>query len=126
MEFKGADEIRARLAALASRVPKEVGAALYQEALIIGKESMERTPVEFGNLKASHVVGKPEHKGNEISVSIDVGGPAAPYAIYVHENEEANHPRGGRAKFLESAIHDAVPGLPERLAKRVDLNRAAR
>jgi hypothetical protein len=25
----------------------------------------------------------------------------APYAIFVHENLEANHPRGGQAKFLE-------------------------
>ncbi len=28
-------------------------------------------------------------------------GYAMPYAVYVHENLEANHPRGGQAKYLE-------------------------
>jgi hypothetical protein len=29
-------------------------------------------------------------------------GYSAPYAVYVHENLQANHPNGGQAKFLEA------------------------
>ena len=38
-------------------------------------------------------------------------GYTAQYAIYVHENLEANHPNGGQAKFLEQPARELQPVL---------------
>jgi hypothetical protein len=54
---------------------------------------------------------------------IVAGGPAAPYAIYVHEDLEAIHPVG-QAKFIESVLLESRPFMAARIAKRIDLNRA--
>lgn len=124
-EIKGLVELQRRLERIARETPEVLGRALYQEALIEQKESMQRTPVEFGALKASHVTRPPEIRGNDISVAIEVGGPAAPYAIYVHENLDANH-KVGRAKFLESTIMESRPFLAARVAKRIDVARLVR
>jgi hypothetical protein len=125
VEIKGLIEMRAKLRRLAAEFPQEVGRALYQEALIEAKESMRRTPVDTGALRASHETERPKYEGREISVTIKVGGPAAPYALIVHEDLDAYHPVG-RSKFLESTIRESKPFLGQRVARRVDLNRLAR
>jgi hypothetical protein len=125
VSLKGAAELRRRLQRLAKEAPQELGRALFQEAQIERTESMRRTPVDTGALRASHEVTKPKIEGRDISVSIQVGGPAAEYAVIVHEDLEADHPVG-QAKFLESTIRESAPFLGQRLAKRVDLNRMAR
>lgn len=124
LDLKGAEQIKARLARLAAQVPNEVARALYEEARVEQVESMRRTPVDTGALRASHNTTKPEIDGRDISVSIEVGGPAAPYAIHVHENLEADHPVG-QAKFLESTLNESRPFLAARIAKRIELNRLA-
>jgi hypothetical protein len=123
--MKGADDLKATLRRLMAEAPKEVGRALYQEAKIEAKESMRRTPVDTGALKGSHETLPPEYDGPEVSVKIVVGGPAAPYAVVVHENLEAHHPNG-QAKFLESTINESRPFMADRLAKRIDINRVAK
>jgi hypothetical protein len=115
----------ARLEKLAIEAPKELGAAMYQEGLVIQGVSMSRTPVEFGALRASHATQRPDFSGSDPSVQITVGGPSAPYAVYVHENLAAHH-HVGQAKFLESAIKEAAPTFAASVARRFDLNRAAR
>lgn len=49
--------------------------------------------VQFG---AGTVSGVSNYHGRKIGVPID-------YALYVHEDESMDHPRGGQAKFLEDA-----------------------
>lgn len=111
-----------RLATLARNVPNEVGRALNAEAHVERAESMRRTPVEFGPLRASHDVPEPKVDGRDISQQILVGGPSAPYALYVHENLEAFH-KVGQAKFLESTILESRPFMAQRVARRIDLQR---
>jgi hypothetical protein len=53
-----------------------------------------------------------------VSVRVEVGGPAAPYALLVHEDLTAHHPVGG-AKYLERAAHARERGMGARIAKRV-------
>jgi hypothetical protein len=116
--LEGLDKLKRRL----DRRPKlatQVGKALYAEYAIEMKESMRRTPVEYGTLRASHEELGPNYDDG-ISVSIHVGGPAAPYAVYVHENLEAYH-KVGQAKFLESTILESRPYMAARVAKRLDL-----
>lgn len=111
--------VQAKLSEIAAGMPGGIARALYAEALVIQRESMKRTPVDTGALRASHVTKAPESNGGEISVKIEVGGPAAPYAVFVHENMAAHH-EVGQAKFLESAILEGSVGLRERIAKRIE------
>jgi len=113
------------LARIARNAPSDLAQALFEEAQIERTESMKRTPVEFGPLRASHEVLKPKINGRDISVSIVVGGPSAPYALYVHENLEAFH-KVGQAKFLESTILESRNSLPARIARRIDMKRMMR
>jgi hypothetical protein len=108
------------LKALAARAPDRVGTALYLEAEIEMAEAKQRTPVDTGALRASGVVSLPEFSGRQISVSLNFGGPAAPYALVVHEDLEAHHPVG-QAKYLESVIVESAPFMAARLARRLDL-----
>jgi hypothetical protein len=121
----GAAKLEAKLRQLGAAAIKEGGRALYQEALVEQKESMRRTPVDTGALKGSHETSKPEQGGGDVSVTITVGGPAAPYAVPVHENLHAFH-KVGQAKFLESTILESRSSMAERIARRIDLNAAAR
>jgi len=116
----GSVKFEAKMAAFENKFQKAIANSLYVECELIKTVSMKRTPVDTGVLRASHEVQKPKVEGGDISCSIAVGGPAAPYAIYVHENLMAHHPVG-QAKFLESAINDAKPGLAERVMSRVNV-----
>ena len=113
-------------------LPLVAAAALYQEALVEQKESMKRTPVDTGALRDSHQTSLPKWKGQNLEVTIKVGGPAAGYAVIVHEDMEADHTKRGRksgdvgvvgeAKFLENTIKESAPFLLKRIAKRMKLN----
>lgn len=117
----GATAMRNKLTQLAKAVPGMVGRALYEEAQIEMTEAKKRTPWEFGVLKASGMVNRPVTNNRELSVTLQFGGPAAGYAIYVHENLDAFHPHG-QAKFLESTLLESAPYIATRIAKRLDFN----
>jgi len=140
----GLADLQRVIAALGPVTMKEGVAGLYQEALIEQKESMRRTPVLTGALRASHETEKPVMVNpSEAVIRILVGGPAGAgfarfakgkyakkaqvvdpsgYALYVHENLDADH-HVGQAKFLESTINESRPYMPGRVAKRVSLTR---
>ncbi len=127
MQFtvRGLSAVQRRLEAMAKGMPNEVGKALRAEAEIEMTEAKNRTPVDTGALRASgHVIG-PKVDRDGIYVEMDFGGPAAPYAIKVHEDMEAFH-RVGQAKFLESVVLESAPFLARRVAKRVNLRRVVR
>lgn len=119
----GAKEMRARLARLRSRIPDELSAALYQETEVETTEVKRRTPVDKGPLRASVHAEGPFREGRRIWTLIVAGGPAAPYAIFVHEDPDAIH-KVGQWKFIESVIRESTPYLAARIAARIDLNQA--
>lgn len=99
--------------------PDNVAKAQYIETQVELKEVIRRTPVDKGPLRASeHVVGPRRERGRRIVTEIVAGGPAAPYAIYVHEDPDALHPVG-QWKFIESVLLESRPFMAERIAKRV-------
>jgi hypothetical protein len=105
-------------------MPDEMGKALYAFASIkVTKVSQQRTPVLSGALRGSHITHKAVVKWNEITVLIEVGGPAADYAVHVHYRDELAHATG-QSRFLESALNDAKAGMPFQLA--VELQRILR
>jgi len=60
--------------------------ALYEEAEMIMTDSKENyVPVQTGNLKSSGHVQLPVISGSQVSVTMGYGGPAAKYALAVHE-----------------------------------------
>jgi hypothetical protein len=113
------DNFKKQLEELLRKKLEESKKALYIEALKIMAVSIMRTPVDTGALRASHSVSRPETNGDDTSVTISVGGPSAPYAIYVHENLEAHHPVG-QAKFLESAILEARGEIGQNIIMRIN------
>lgn len=124
--LKGYAQMQAKINRLMKNLPHEGAAALYTEAQIEATESRRRTPVDRGNLRASHFVMPPVIKrwSGDAFVTIQVGGPAAPYAVFVHENLDAHH-KVGQAKFLESTLRESAPYMGERVAARIDLRRAS-
>lgn len=122
-ELKGGAEMKAAMERILRAIPREVSQALYEEAQIERTESMRRTPVLTGALRASHEVSKPVMKSDGWEVTISVGGPSADYAIQVHEDLEAFH-KTGQSKFLESTLLESAPFMAARVAKRIDLKKA--
>lgn len=120
MRVTGSSIIARNLRELARIYPDKAAQALYAEAGIEMTEAKERTPWEFGVLKASGFVALPVRVGNQISVKLSFGGAAAGYAIYVHEDPDAYHPHG-QWKFLESTLQESRPFMAARLAARLKL-----
>jgi hypothetical protein len=121
--FNGADNALRDIRKLKLFAPDEFARALYQEALIELKEIKLRTPVDTGALRASEQVTEPQRDGRRIWVTVIAGGPTVTYAFVVHEDLEAFH-RVGEAKFIERPLAESAPYLGDRIAKRIDLNRA--
>lgn len=114
------DAVVRDLGTMIDRLRERAATALYQEAEIEMTEAKKRTPVDTGALRSSGFVEPPVASGDEISVRLGFGGPAAPYAIIVHEDLSALHPVG-QAKFLESTILESAPYMAARVAKRLGL-----
>lgn len=118
-----------KLRAFANRFPDEVGRAVYQVTQQEATEVKRNTPVDKGTLRGTvHVVGPVilAMGGNRrvIYCLIVVGGPAASYAIYVHEDPDAFH-KVGSWKFLEGPLKQSRPYIAARIARLISLNRAA-
>lgn len=121
--LKGAVALRDRVVRFKKKFPNEIARALKIEVEVEAKEVKRRTPVDKGTLRGTvHVVG-PIFEGNKIRYLIVAGGPAAPYAVWVHENLEAFH-KVGQAKYLESVIFESRPFMAARVARRIELSRA--
>ena len=124
MQFRvtGVDQMRRKMQQLAAKFPDEAARALYQETEIEAAESKRRTPVDTGTLRGSIHVEGPHRSGRSISTAIVAGGPAAPYALVVHEDLSAYH-AVGEPKFIERTLMESAPHLADRIAKRIDLNK---
>lgn len=119
--FEGAADMAEKIARICTQTQQRIGSALYREGLDVMKDSMRRTPVDTGALRASHELQPVQGRGDETSITIQAGGPSAPYGLIVHERLDVNHPVG-EAKFLENAINAAKPGLLDRMAARLKLD----
>lgn len=118
-QVKGSARFNLNMRTLLAKYPDIAEKVLYQEGLAVQKESMKRTPVLTGALRASHETEKPKRSGNTLSVRIKVGGPAAEYAPHVHFRDDLTH-NVGQSRFLESAINDAAKDIAKRMAKKIE------
>lgn len=119
IEVKGLDAALRELGALIQKLgPAVMGDALETELEVEATEAKRRCPVDTGALRGSITVDRATVSAREVSCRIYAGGPAAGYALHVHENLEAFH-RVGEAKFIERPLHEAAPHLAQRIARRL-------
>ena len=85
IEVRGIDKVLNNIKNLTGDIQHELAAALYQEAQELITEAKQEVPVDLGTLRASGYVEPPITEGTKITVQCGFGGPAAPYALYVHE-----------------------------------------
>jgi hypothetical protein len=77
--------------------------------------------VVSGNLRATGHVELPKISSNGASVQLGYGGPAAPYALAVHENPNTGKSdtgsQVGEWKYLEKPYKQHLKGMDARVAK---------
>jgi hypothetical protein len=61
-------------------------------------KSQDEAPVDLGDLKGNCSDPNLEESAGDITVTV---GYSLPYALRQHEHTEYNHPKGGKAKYLE-------------------------
>lgn len=86
-----------------STLVKAYNASMAVTLLNVKNESMANTPVDTGNLRASHHTKK--SKATPVGVNGEVWN-SANYAVYVHEMTWTKL-RSGRHKFLEYAVQSS-------------------
>lgn len=85
-----------------AKLQAAVQQATYRAAASIQTLAVSRTPIEQGDLRGSttlRMVDEASAARTEISYNMI-------YAARQHEETGWNHPRGGQAKYLESAMQD--------------------
>jgi hypothetical protein len=102
--------------------PQALAREMYREGEEIMTASKARyVPVDTGTLRSTGHVQQPDIRADgTITVRMVYGGPAAPYALAVHEipPERAQHPVG-QWKYLETPALEASKGLAQRVASRL-------
>lgn len=115
--IKNPTEFHRELERAGDKVERAAAAAIYSEAQWIIADSVPLVPWEEGILKGSYVVLPPRLSGYGWEVTFGYGGAASDYAEIQHEREDYNHPRGGQAKYLLTAVQMHEATLDARLAR---------
>jgi len=97
------------------RAALAMGQSLYREGAEAFAASQREVPVDTGILRGSGQLSKPFLMGKDLVVEIKYGGAAADYALIVHEDLEARHNQGTKAKYLEDPVKRQVIGMGDRL-----------
>ncbi len=96
MQVIGLRETLATLDKLGSRAPQAAGRLIknFADTQVVKPAKEDYVPVDTGNLKSSIRASEPVVQGTSVSVTVSAGGPAAPYALSVHENPRAGKTGG--------------------------------
>jgi phosphoribosylcarboxyaminoimidazole (NCAIR) mutase len=118
-ELDGARELRNMLEVSGKDAGKVVGQVILEEANMIFAKAMILTPIDTGALRGSGGVSAPMNMPQGIGVDIFFGGPAAPYAMYVHEILGNYHNPPTQAKYLEQPFMERLPEIQQNMARRI-------
>jgi hypothetical protein len=149
-QVKGIRELEQNLRQMAKAAPEASARAVYVWAEEVMAKSKELVPVDSGTLRGTGHVDLPVIGPTEVSVRLGYGGPAAPYALAVHENPRSgktggfspsgrpyrHYARVGQWKYLEQPLKEGTlppkalavwkQGLVSRAGLRTMQARAAR
>lgn len=104
MIVTGQEEIIRNLNEEVRKITERSRKGLRLAALIVKRESMQRTPVEFANLKGEHYTHVWDEPGFGPVAEIGTGtNISREYAIFVHEILDNMH-KVGQARFLATAL----------------------
>lgn len=106
--FEGLRAVQNNLAKAIRDIENRTQAGILKAALLVGRESKIKTPVDTGNLRNSQTVSS-GNVGGEPAAAVAY---QAAYAPFVHERVELNHPVG-EAKFLEHAVDENTTRIIE-------------
>ena len=119
--IRGLPQVKKALKKLGDKGPKVMGGALFREAEGIMGDSKEKyVPVVTGNLRSSGHVQLPKITSKGAAVELGYGGPAAAYALAVHENpntgKTAKGSQVGEWKYLETPFKQHLRNMDQRVA----------
>lgn len=101
------------------QTPRAIAQAIYEEANVIFAQSQVLVPVDTGILRGSGGVSSPQSGEKGFFVDIFYGGPAAPYALAVHEIIGNYHNPPTQAKYLEQPVMQAMSTIQEKIKGRI-------
>ena len=125
VKYTGADAAIRDIDKLIAGSRAEFGRAVVETLGQKVPEVKRRTPFEDGDLRDTVRVEGPEFAGNRITAAIAAGGGDVDYALYVHEDMEAEHTIG-EPKFIESVLKESVPEAPKEIGGKVNLDKLLR
>lgn len=108
---KGENTVRANMDVARDQIIQALSAGLYLAGSNIVTTSIENTPKDLGVLRGSEYCSLPQQTPSKHFVEIGAGGPAASYAVPVHEVDRP-HKIGG-SKYMERAIHQHQPTVQQ-------------
>lgn len=103
VEFTGIEKMQKKLAEIERNVMDNAGKRLYQQGLVIMRlAKREYVPVapDGGTLRDSGHVERPKKVGDNVEVALVFGGPAAAYALAIHEHPSGSSPPSWEGKTL--------------------------
>ena len=118
-DLNGDEQLVKALKSGKEKSPQAIAQAIWEEANMIFAKSQILVPVDTGVLRGSGGVSAPQIGSQGYFVDIFYGGPAAPYALYVHEIIGNYHNPPTQAKYLEQPLMEAMDGLQSRLKGRI-------
>ena len=118
-DLNGDEQLVKALKSGKEKSPQAIAQAIWEEANVIFAKSQILVPVDTGVLRGSGGVSAPQMGSQGYFVDIFYGGPAAPYALYVHEIIGNYHNPPTQAKYLEQPLMEAMDGLQSRLKGRI-------
>lgn len=117
--LEGDKELQRVLQVAKEKSPLAVAQAIWEQANLIFAKSQVLVPVDTGVLRGSGGVSAPQQGASGYYVDIFYGGPAAPYALYVHEIIGNYHKSPTQAKYLEEPFMQALPEMQRNIASRI-------
>jgi hypothetical protein len=117
--LEGDVELQAVLRAAQLEAPKAVAIAIYEEAQVIFAKSQVLVPVDTSALRGSGDVSAIQGSGQGMYVDIFYGGPAASYALYVHEIIGNYHKPPTQAKYLEQPFMQSLAEIQNNISRRI-------
>ena len=100
-----------------SRITAAAGRrALKKAALDLQGRSADEAPIDLGDLKGNAGIDDSKlQSDSEILI-----GYSLPYAVRQHEELDFNHPRGGKAKYLEDPYRANIKRYKDFIAKAIN------
>lgn len=118
-DIQGDKELFNALENAKKNTPQALAQAIWEEANVIFAKSQILVPVDTGVLRGSGGVSAPQMGNEGYYVDIFYGGPAAPYALYVHEIIGNYHNPPTQAKYLEQPLMEAQSTLQRNIKDRI-------